>query len=133
MPDFWNDIARQRSSVEWRLQYNAEDWWGSLNRQKMQARSSVSAAAFGLYLLLKAVVLALTRYRPGPNATPPSFFERAASASWIAPVRAIPALRPPSCFMAGIEYLGLLYYPTAAPGRRGASSATRSSSSRFRR
>ena len=78
-------------SVEWRLRYNAEDWWGALNRQKMNALGLLVAAVV-LYLALKAIVLAITRYRPGPNATPPSFFERAASASWIAPVRAIPGV-----------------------------------------
>src|SRR5262249_15028669 len=62
-PDFWSDIARQKSSVEWRLRYNAEDWWAAVNRQKASTLM-VLAAAVGLYLLLKAIVLALTRYRP---------------------------------------------------------------------
>jgi potassium-dependent mechanosensitive channel len=114
LPDFWSDIARQKSSVEWRLRYNAQDWWGSLNRQKASA-FFVFAASIGLYLFLKAIVMAVTRYRPGPNATPPSFFERAASASWIAPVRAIPGVAAAFLLYGGFEYLGLLYYPTAAP------------------
>lgn len=114
MPAFWNDIARQRASVQWRLQYNAEDWWSSIKRQKGSVLV-LYAAAIGLYLLLKAVVMSLTRYRPGPNATPPSFFQRAASASWIAPVRAIPGIAAVLLLYGGHEYLGLLYYPTAAP------------------
>ena len=113
-PDFWSDLARQKSSVEWRLRYNAEDWWGALNRQKMNALGLLVAAVV-LYLALKAIVLAITRYRPGPNATPPSFFERAASASWIAPVRAIPGVAAAFLLYGGLEYFGLLYYPTAAP------------------
>lgn len=114
MPEFWSDIGRQKSSVQWRLEYNAEDWWGSINQQKGSVLVLL-AAAIGLYLLLKAVALAVTRYRPGPNATPPSFFERAASASWIAPVRAIPGVAAVLLLYGGFEYLGLLYYPTAAP------------------
>ncbi len=114
LPDFWSDIERQKSSVQWRLKYNAEDWWNSINRQKGSVLVLL-AAAIGLYLLLKAVALAVTRYRPGPNATPPSFFERAASAAWIAPVRAIPGVAAVLLLYGGFEYLGLLYYPTAAP------------------
>ncbi|SFV33933.1 mechanosensitive ion channel domain-containing protein [Hyphomicrobium facile] len=114
LPAFWNDIARQRASVQWRLQYNAEDWWNSIKRQKGSVLV-LYAAAIGLYLLLKAVVMSLTRYRPGPNATPPSFFQRAASAAWIAPVRAIPGIAAVLLLYGGHEYLGLLYYPTAAP------------------
>lgn len=113
-PEFWTDLARQKSSVEWRLRYNAEDWWGAFNRQKMSALGLLVASVV-LYLALKAIVLAITRYRPGPNATPPSFFERAASASWIAPMRAIPGVAAAFLLYGGLEYLGLLYYPTAAP------------------
>ena len=114
LPAFWDDIARQKASVQWRLEYNAQDWWSSISRQKGSVLI-LWAASVGLYLLLKAVALSVTRYRPGPNATPPTFFQRAASASWIAPVRAIPGIAAILLLYGGLEYLGLLYYPTAAP------------------
>ena len=73
------------------------------------------AGAFVLYLLLKTVVLAAIRYRAAPDAVPPTFFERAASASWIAPARAVAGVATAFMLYAGFDYLGLLYYPTAAP------------------
>jgi small-conductance mechanosensitive channel len=113
-PDFWSDLAHAAPSVEWRLSYNAKDWSSSVNQQKMNV-AMLLAAAIGLYLILKAIVLAMTRYRPNPDATPPTFFERAASASWIAPMRAIPGVATAFLLYGGFDYLGLLYYPTAAP------------------
>jgi potassium-dependent mechanosensitive channel len=113
-PEFWSDLQRQKSSVEWRLRYNAEDWWAAFNRQKMSTLGVLMMSVV-LYIALKTILLAVTRYRPAPNATPPSFFERAASASWIAPVRAIPGIAAAFLLYGGLEYLGLLYYPTAAP------------------
>ena len=42
-----------------------------------------------------------------------SFFERAASASWVAPVRALPAIATALLVYAGLDAMGLLYYPSA--------------------
>jgi potassium-dependent mechanosensitive channel len=114
-PELWTGLVRDAPSVRWRLQYNATDWWSSVNKQKINV-TMLLAAALGLYLLLKSIVLAVTRYRPKPDATPPTFFERAASAAWIAPARAIPGAATAFLLYGGLDYLGLLYYPTAAPG-----------------
>ncbi|MFT3731608.1 MAG: mechanosensitive ion channel [Hyphomicrobium sp.] len=113
-PDFWQDFQQRKASVQWRLDYNARDWWSAVTRQKANV-FMLLAAVIGVYLLLKTIVIAVTRYRPGPNATPPSFFQRAASAAWIAPVRAIPGVAAAVLAYVGLEYFGLLYYPTAAP------------------
>jgi small-conductance mechanosensitive channel len=113
-PEFWTDLARVAPNVEWRLKYNANDWTSSVNRQKANV-AMLLAAVVGLYLLLKGLALAITRYRPNENATPPTFFERAASASWIAPVRAIPGIAATFLLFGGLDYLGLLYEPTASP------------------
>jgi len=113
-PKLWADLSRESPSVRWRLQYNATDWGSAVARQKVNVLILLSAA-IGLYLVLKSIVLAATRYRPKPNATPPSFFERAASASWIAPAHAIPGATTAFLLYGGLDYLGLLYYPTAAP------------------
>lgn len=113
-PEFWDEFEQRRASVEWRLEYNARDWWSAVNQQKGSVLTLLAAVA-GLYFLLKTIVLRLTRYRPGPNATPPGFFERAVSAAWIAPARAIPGVAAAFLAYGGLKYLGLLYYPTAAP------------------
>ena len=122
-PDFWEDFRQRKASVQWRLDYNARDWWSAVSQQKANA-FFLLALVVGTYLALKTAVLALTRYRPGPNATPPSFFERAASAAWIAPTRAIPGVAAAFLAYGGLHYLGLLYYPTAAPVGRALLEAT---------
>lgn len=113
-PDFWNDFQKRKAAVQWRLDYNAKDWWNAVSGQKTNALMLL-VAVIALYLVLKTFAVRITRYRPGPNATPPTFFQRAASAAWIAPVRAIPGVAAAFLAYAGLEYFGLLYYPTAAP------------------
>jgi small-conductance mechanosensitive channel len=113
-PQFWTDLARAAPSVEWRLKYNGNDWISSVGKQKTNVVVLLTVVV-GLYLFLKGLALAITRYTPNQNATPPTFFERAASASWIAPVRAIPGVAATFLLFGGLDYLGLLYDPTAAP------------------
>jgi small-conductance mechanosensitive channel len=113
-PQFWTDLARAAPSVEWRLKYNGNDWISSVGKQKTNVVVLLTVVV-GLYLLLKGLALAITRYTPNQSATPPTFFERAASASWIAPVRAIPGVAATFLLFGGLDYLGLLYDPTAAP------------------
>jgi small-conductance mechanosensitive channel len=113
-PQFWTDLARAAPSVEWRLKYNGNDWISSVGKQKTNVVVLLTVVV-GLYLFLKGLALAITRYTPNQSATPPTFFERAASASWIAPVRAIPGVAATFLLFGGLDYLGLLYDPTAAP------------------
>lgn len=113
-PDLWKSLARDWPGVAWRMQYNATDIATSVNRQKASV-GALLLAAIALYLALKGVVMRTTRYRGAPGAPSPTFFERAASASWIAPVRAIPGVATAFLLYVGFDYLGLLYYPTAAP------------------
>ena len=114
LPTFWSDFTHAAPSVKWRISYHANDWISEVNKQKT-AVALLLALTVGLYVVLKGVVLALTRYRPNPNATPPTFFERAASASWIAPTRAIPGVAAVLLLYGGLSYLELLYDPVPAP------------------
>ncbi len=112
-PALWNDLARDTPPVSWRLKYNVTDLAGSANKQKANLFYLLIAAT-ALYLLLKGIVFRLTRYRPlEPENL--SYFERAASASWIAPAKALPAVATAFLVYASLDTLGLLYYPTAAP------------------
>ncbi len=113
-PALWTNLVRDAPAVSWRLNYNATDWFSSITKQKANVAGLLGVAAL-LYLILKALVFRLTRYRREPGAAIPTFFERAASASWIAPARAIPAAATAFLLYAGFDYFGLLYYPTAAP------------------
>jgi small-conductance mechanosensitive channel len=114
LPSFWSDFVHAAPSVEWRISYHANDWISEVNKRKT-AVALLLALTAGLYVILKGVVLALTRYQPNPNATPPTFFERAASASWIAPTRAIPGAAAVLLLYGGLSYLELLYDPVPAP------------------
>jgi potassium-dependent mechanosensitive channel len=114
-PSLWTNIVSDAPAVMWRLNYNATDWFSSVGRQWANVTVSLGAALL-LYLLLKAVAFRLTRYRVPASGASPSFFERAASAAWIAPIRAIPGILTALGLYAAFDYFGLLYYPTAAPG-----------------
>lgn len=113
-PDLWSSLVRSWPAVSWRIDYNVRDWSASIARQG-GAVSALVAAAIALYLILKTLVLRFSRYRAPPGTPSPSFFERAASASWIAPARAVPGVAAAFLLYAGFDYLGLLYYPTSAP------------------
>ncbi len=113
-PSLWTNLVRDAPSVSWRLNYNATDWAAAVGRQ-YQSVALLLAAALALYFILKAAIYSLTRYRPHPGGLIPAFFERAASAAWIAPARAIPGVATAFLVYGGLDYLGLLYYPTAAP------------------
>jgi potassium-dependent mechanosensitive channel len=113
-PSLWTNIVRDAPAVMWRLNYNAADWFSALGRQWMNVAVMLGAAVL-IYLLLKAVAFRMTRYRPLTGAAIPTFFERAASAAWVAPVRAIPGVATALFLYAAFDYSGLLYYPTAAP------------------
>ena len=113
-PTLWSDLARDTPAVTWRLNYNITDLAASANKQK-SALALLFSAAVLLYLILKGIALRITRYRPAPGAAELTYFERAASASWVAPIKALPAILAILLVYAGLDYLGLLYYPTAAP------------------
>ena len=113
-PALWSDLARDTPAVTWRLNYNFTDLAGSADKQKSGLALLFSAAIL-LYLIAKGIALRITRYRPAPGAADLTYFERAASASWVAPVKAMPAILAILLVYAGLDYLGLLYYPTAAP------------------
>ncbi|MEQ1653966.1 MAG: DUF3772 domain-containing protein, partial [Hyphomicrobium sp.] len=113
-PSLWTNIVRDAPAVSWRLNYNATDWFSSVSQKWPNVLAILSAAAI-LYLLLKAIAFRLTRFRAPAEGINPTFFERAASAAWMAPVRAIPGVATALFLYAAFDYVGLLYYPTAAP------------------
>lgn len=113
-PSLWTNLVNSFPSVSWRLNYNAADWAASVLRQKENVGLLVGGCAL-LFLLLKAFVMRVTRMRRDPTAPLPSFFDRAATASWVAPMLALPGIATTLAMYAGFDYLGLLYYPTAAP------------------
>ena len=113
-PGLWSDLRRDWVGVAWRLEYNVRDWTSAATRQ-MAGLMMLAGLAAGLYFILKIAVRWATRLRGTPAGAPLPFFERAASASWIGPVRALPAVATAFLVYGGLDTLNLLYYPTAAP------------------
>lgn len=112
--ELWKNLARDWPSVSWRISYNVDDWLQQAS-YRTYGLTLLAAGAIGAYLLLKLLARFLTRYRPAPGVPPPSFFERAAAASWIAPVKALPAVLTAVGTYIALDKLNLLYYPTAGP------------------
>ena len=112
--ELWSNLARDWPSVAWRIDYNVDDWLRQAS-YKTYELTFLAAAAVGAYFLLKLLARFLTRYRQAPGLPAPSFFERAAAASWIAPVKALPAVFTAIGVYGALDKLNLLYYPTATP------------------
>lgn len=113
-PVLWTNIANAWPSVSWRVNYNISDWSAAVQRQASKV-TLITGTAVLLYILLKLASHYLTRYRPHQRSFEPTFFERAASASWIAPVRALPGIATAVFTYGAFNNIGLLYDPTAAP------------------
>ena len=113
-PALWSNIVRDWPAVSWRLNYNSTDWAKSIAAKWPSVMLILGAAVF-VYLLLKGIAFRLTRYRKPVDGHPATFFEKAASAAWIAPVSGLPGIATAFLLYAALDYVGLLYYPTAAP------------------
>ena len=111
LPSMWNDVLRDLPQTSRLVGYIGADWLSSLKRQPV-AVLLLLAAAVAFYLLAKLFVSRLTRHRRPQNVPDPSFFARAAAASWMAPLRALPAMLTALLVYGGLEALGALYYPS---------------------
>lgn len=114
VPTIWNRAVADWPSVSWRVNYYSKNWVASVAR-KAGTVSLILAAATLIYLLLKALAFRLTHFTKSAAQPAMSFFERAASAAWMAPIRAIPGVAAALGIYAAFDYVGLLYEPFAAP------------------
>ena len=113
LPSLWVDVARDAPPLVRLLGYISADWWNSAGRQ-WSAFLLLLAGALVLYLGAKAVVRRVTALGPREAGETRTFFERAAAASWIAPLRTLPAVMAALVVYGGLDSLGLLYYPSAS-------------------
>lgn len=115
LTDVSDRVANDWPSVNWRIHYNIDDWTRAIGRQIGPVTILAGAAAL-LYFLLKSIALWIVRIRSrerGPVRL--TFFEKAFAASWTAPMRALPGVATALLVYFGLDYLGLLYYPTSSP------------------
>jgi potassium efflux system protein len=113
LPELWRDLVDKSPGVGHRVSYLTEDWlhWAGIKHLQVW---SLLAAAVILFIALKLVLGRLTDRRRMQHEPPPSFFERAMSVAWIAPLRALPAIAAALLLYGGLDYLDLLYPPWAA-------------------
>jgi len=112
--ELWESVVRDWPSVSWRISYNVSDWVRNAETRQAKLFMVLAASVLG-YVLLKLLAGWLTRFRPTPGHPEWSFFDRAAAGAWIAPVRALPGMLTALGLYAGLDRIGLLYYPTTAP------------------
>ncbi|HWB46717.1 MAG TPA: DUF3772 domain-containing protein, partial [Hyphomicrobiaceae bacterium] len=108
LPALWRDVARAAAPVAHRISYQAQYWWQEAREQRSPLAALAGAAAL-LFLLSTLIVARLTRRRRGEPT--PTFFERAVSVAWVAPLRALPAAASALLLDAGLDALGLLFPP----------------------
>jgi potassium-dependent mechanosensitive channel len=112
LPGIWRDVFSESPAVAQRLKYMGGDWWKWASG-KTHELALLLAAALLLYALIRFVVSRLTDRRAlkAGAATPPSFFERAFSVVWVAPLRALPLIAAGMLVYGGLDALDLLYPP----------------------
>ena len=111
LPGLWRDLMSVAPGVGHRIGYLTEDWlrWASAKSVPLTLLTLVAVLLFfGLtYSIGKITDRRLLRV-DGP---PPSFFERARSAAWVAPLRALPAIAAGVLLYGALDALDLLFPP----------------------
>jgi len=111
LPGLWRDLFNEAPGVIHRFNYLAEDWLHWAEPKRLQL-SLLFVAVVLLFVVLWRLTGRLTGRRViGPEGPPPSFFERAKSVAWIAPLKALAAVAAAMLFYGGLDALGLLYPP----------------------
>ena len=114
LPEIWRDLVSRSPGVGHRLSYLTEDWLHWAHTKQLQIWLLVGAALV-LFIGLKIAVTRYTDRRQLRREPPlPSFFERAMSVAWVAPLRALPAVAAAVLLYAGLDGLELLFPPWGA-------------------
>jgi small-conductance mechanosensitive channel len=107
----WREVASDSPGVGHRIAYLWNDWvhWAA---PKSHLLALLIVVTLALYLVLRHVTGRLTdRHAQRTEPPPPSFFERARSAAWVAPLRAAPAILAAALLYGGLDALDLLFAP----------------------
>jgi small-conductance mechanosensitive channel len=111
LPAVWRDVLNKAPGVGHHLSYLIDDWMYWVKRKGQQVLLLL-AAALVLFVGLEYVVRRFTDRRKLRTEEPqPSFFERAKSAAWVAPLRALPAFAASGLIYVGFDSLDLLFPP----------------------
>jgi small-conductance mechanosensitive channel len=111
LPGLWRDLMSDSPGVGHRIAYLTEDWlqWAGAKRIPLML---LLLATILLFASLEYAIAKVTdRRRLRAEAPLPSFFERARSAAWVAPLRALPAIAAGVLLYGGLDALDLLFPP----------------------
>src|SRR5262245_2570467 len=110
LPDLWRDLMSKAPPVGNRISYLTDDWlrWASIKRLKV---GLLLGAVVILFVALRMGLGRLTDRRQRRCEPPPSFFERAMSVAWVAPLRALPTIAAALLLYAGLDAMDLLFPP----------------------
>jgi small-conductance mechanosensitive channel len=111
LPEIWRDVVADAPAVRHRINAWVDDWsfWAA---RKQHDLTLLLVGGLLLYVVLKYIIRRWTNRRAlRAQPPPPTFFERAISVAWVAPVRALPALSASVLVYGGLDALGLLYNP----------------------
>jgi len=108
-PGAWREVVSNTSSVHYQFTAWAAHWWSQAH-DKQTMLGLLLGAVLVLFAVLKLVARRLTDRRALKAEPPqPTFFERAVSAFWVAPVRALPAFATGLLLYGGLDALDLLH------------------------
>jgi small-conductance mechanosensitive channel len=111
LPAMWRDLINETPGALHRFSYLGEDWlrWAEPQRGRI---TLLLLGAVLLWAVLARIMRRCTRRRAiDDGEPPPSFFERAKSVAWTAPLRALPAIATALLVYGTLDALGLLYPP----------------------
>jgi small-conductance mechanosensitive channel len=118
LPGVWRQLTSDTESALHHLRGWSVLWWERA-QSRQQALALLAGAALAVYVLLKLFMAWWTDRRRLRTEPPlPTFFERAVSAAWVAPLRALPAFASALLLYVGLDALALL--PTDNPWGRAA-------------
>jgi small-conductance mechanosensitive channel len=109
LPGVWRQITSDTTSAAHHFKGWSALWWERA-REKQNALALLVGSALLAYAVLTLIVSWWTdRRRLRAEPPPPTFFERAISASWVAPLRALPAFAAALLLYVGLDALALIH------------------------
>ncbi|MGD9802977.1 MAG: DUF3772 domain-containing protein [Hyphomicrobiaceae bacterium] len=109
-PSVWRNVLDQLPTIRSRFEYYGDDWlvWAS---QAGRWLAALGVAIVAVYALLKLVTSRFIARRLALPEPPPSFFERAFKAAWVAPLRMLAPAAAVATLYFGLAGLDLLFAP----------------------
>jgi small-conductance mechanosensitive channel len=108
LPGVWREVVSDAHNVSYQFSAWADHWW----QRAAGKRDDLAMLAGGVLLLYVILKLLSRRWtdRRALRAEPPepTFFERAVSAFWVAPLRALPALAAAIVLYVGLDALDVI-------------------------